>query len=40
MMVVDTSALIAILMDEPERQSFNNAMVNDVEVLVLAVIFV
>ena len=29
MMVADTSALIAILMDEPERQSFSNAMVND-----------
>ena len=29
MMVADTSAIVAILMDEPERQSFSNAMVND-----------
>ena len=34
MMVADTSAMIAILMDEPERQSFSNAMVNDGDVLV------
>ena len=40
MMVADTSAINSILMDEPERQSFSNAMVNDGEVLVLAVIFV
>lgn len=34
MIVVDTSAIMAILMDEPERQSFSEAMVNDGEVLV------
>ena len=34
MMVADTSAIIAILMDEPERQSFSDAMVNDGDVLV------
>ena len=34
MMVADTSAIIAILLDEPERQSFSNAMVDDGDVLI------
>ena len=34
MMVADTSAIIAILLDEPERQSFSNAMVYDGDVLI------
>ena len=34
MIVADTSAIMAILMDEPERQSFSEAMINDGNVLV------
>jgi ribonuclease VapC len=34
MMVADTSAIMAILMDEPEGEPFGNAMVNDGEVFV------
>ena len=34
MIVADTSAIMAILMDEPERQSFSEAMINDDNVLV------
>ncbi len=34
MIVADTSAIIAVLMVEPERQSFSRLMVNDGEVLV------
>lgn len=34
MIVADTSAIMAVLMVEPERQSFNRLMVNDGEVLV------
>ena len=34
MMAADTSAIIAILNDEPERAAFLNAMLNDGQVLV------
>ena len=34
MIAADTSAIIAILQGEPEHQDFNQAMVNDGEVLV------
>ncbi len=34
MMVADTSAIMAVLMDEPESQAFEDAMFEDGEVLV------
>ena len=34
MMVADTSALVAIVTNEPERSAFYDAMINDGEVLV------
>jgi ribonuclease VapC len=34
MMVADTSAIMAVLMLEPERPAFNRLMVNDGEVLI------
>ena len=36
MMVADTSALMAVLIDEPEGPSFHRAMVRDGTVLVSA----